>query len=250
MNPSSREVQEEEKQDPSHVTCSSSSSSSTPKRGMRFRLPSGDRVDEDPRRIDAVVLTLDDVLYDHTGMLGHLAIDRAINQLLKEKAFNSGSEAYNALQTFRNTYGYRKRFPRFVDSLVTSHTITNESGHRVIEAYYASQIPEARKIKPFPKAQLTLKNLKRSGYMLGLLLVGKKEVTKERLVTLGIEKFFSQIIYVPSNPTIQQLTNAMKEICRRFMLQPSSIAFVGRKVFYEIKAANKMGFITIRMVRT
>ncbi|DAZ92796.1 TPA: hypothetical protein N0F65_005800 [Lagenidium giganteum] len=193
-------------------------------------------------------MILDDVLYDHTGLLGHLAIDRAMQQAVAEKAFKSGVAAYEALQVFRNTYGYRKRFPRFVDSLVTQNILSEEAAVRVVKAYYESQIPEAGLIKPFERARDTLQSLSQSGYQLGLVLVGKEDVQRERLRALGLQEFFPHMVFVPSNPSLVQLTSAMKEICRRMMMQPSSVVFVGRKVFYEIKAANKVGFVTVRML--
>lgn len=217
-------------------------------RGARCRLPSGERVNDDPRRIDAVVMILEDVLYDHTGMLAHFAIDRAIHQLIHERAFATIAAAFEALQTFRNAYGYRKRFPRFVDSLMTQNKLSSESAARVVSAYYESQILEARSIQSFERARDTLATLADAGYKLGLVLVGKRDVQLERLHTLGLQDFFPEIAFVDCNPTVQQLTKAMKEIGRRLMLQPSSILFVGRKVFYEIKAANKVGMATARMV--
>lgn len=219
------------------------------KRGTRCRLPDGERVDDDPRRIDAVVMILDDVLYDHTGMLAHFAIDRGIHQLMKERAFPSIAAAFEALHTFRNAFGYRKRFPKFVDSLTAQNKLSADGAARVVCAYYESQIPEARLIEPFERAKETLTTLVEAGYKLGLVLVGKEDVQLERLRTIGLQDFFPDIVFVDCNPNIQQLTKAMKEIGRRLMLQPSSILFVGRKVFYEIKAANKAGMVTARMVR-
>lgn len=215
----------------------------------RGRLPSGERVDENPRRIDAVVLILDDVLYDHTGMLAHFAIDRGIHQLIEERAFPNNATAFEALQTFRNAYGYRKRFPRFVDSLMTQQKLSVDAAARVIDAYYASQLPEARAISPFPNARETLQTLRETGCRLGLVLVGKEAVLLERLRTLELGEFFNEIVFVACNPSVVQLTKAMKEMGRRLMLQPSAMLFVGRKVFYEIKAANKAGLVTVRMVR-
>jgi FMN phosphatase YigB (HAD superfamily) len=219
-------------------------------RSRRCRLPSGERVDEDPRRLDAVVMILEDVLYDHTNMLAHFAIERAIQQLIKERAFSNTFAAYEALQAFRHSFGYRKRFPRFVDSLIAQERLSFASAQHVIRAYYESQIAEARTIRPFDKARETLERLRDvHGYQLGLVCVGKDDVQLERLRTLGLDDLFGEIVFVASNPSVLQLTQAMKEMSRRLMLQPSSMLFVGRKVFYEIKAANKVGLVTVRMVR-
>lgn len=220
---------------------------------LRQRLPSGERLvleraEKDPRRIDAVAMILDDVLYDHTGQLAHFAIDRGIAQLLVERAFPTNAAAFEALQTFRDAYGYRKRFPRFVDHLVAQQRLAQDQAARVIAAYYASKIPEARTIKPFAKAKDTLLALKESGYRLGLVLVGKREVQLERLRALGVQELFSEIVFVDANPSVDVLTRAMKKLGRRLMLQPSSILFVGRKAFYEIKAANRAGLVTVRTV--
>lgn len=222
---------------------------------LRRRLPSGERFlleraeEKDPRRIDAVAMILDDVLYDHTGQLAHFAIDRGIAQLLLERAFPTNAAAFEALQTFRDAYGYRKRFPRFVDHLVAQRRLAQDQAARVIAAYYASKIPEARSIRPFAKSKQTLLALKESGYRLGLVLVGKRDVQLERLRALKVQELFSEIVFVDANPSVDVLTRAMKKLGRRLMLQPSSILFVGRKAFYEIKAANRAGLVTVRTVR-
>ncbi|KAJ0404729.1 hypothetical protein ATCC90586_008349 [Pythium insidiosum] len=215
----------------------------------RRRASSGAGAEEDPRRIDAVVMILEDVLYDHTNMLAHYAIDRAIQQLIRERAFPNTVAAFEALQSFRHVFGYRKRFPRFVESLVAQQRLSGDAAQRVIQAYYESQITEARTIRPFELAQATLSTLRDAGYRLGLVCVGKADVQLERLRTLGLEEFFTSIVHVASNPTVAQLAHAMRSISRELMLQPSSILFVGRKVFYEIKAANKVGLVTVRMLR-
>ncbi|RLN94074.1 hypothetical protein BBJ28_00024740, partial [Nothophytophthora sp. Chile5] len=128
------------------------------------------------RRVRAVAMILDDVLYDHTGLLSHLAIDRGVAQLLAERAFPTNAAAFEALQTFRNAYGLRKRFPRFVDSLVAGPQarLTPEQAQRVIAAYYESNVPEARGITPFPGARKALLELQDGGACrLALLLIGK-----------------------------------------------------------------------------
>ncbi|GLD99335.1 hypothetical protein PINS_up008054 [Pythium insidiosum] len=194
-------------------------------------------------------MILEDVLYDHTNLLAHYAIDRAIQQLIRERAFPNTVAAFEALQSFRHVFGYRKRFPRFVESLVAQQRLSGDAAQRVIQAYYESQIAEARTIRPFDLARATLTTLREAGYRLGLVCVGKADVQLERLRTLGLEEFFPSIVHVASNPTVAQLAHAMRCISRELMLQPSSILFVGRKVFYEIKAANKVGLVTVRMLR-
>lgn len=194
-------------------------------------------------------MILEDVLFDHTSMLAHFAIDRAIHQLIRERAFPTIAAAFEALQTFRNAYGYRKRFPRFVDSLIAQSKLSPAAAARVVQAYYASQLEEARSIRPFERARDTLAALADAGYKLALVLIGKRDVQLERLHTLGLQDFFPDIVFVDCNPSGQQLTKAMKDVERRLMLPPSSILFIGRKVFYEIKVANQVGMVTARMVR-
>lgn len=213
---------------------------------------SGGRRATKPRRVDAVVLTLEDVLFDHTGQLAHLAVARAEQQLVRERAFASAAAAREALLTFRTAFGYRKRFPRFVDGLCARGALSPDAAARVIAAYYESQLREARTISPFAHARATLEALAAAGYQLALVLVGKRDVQLERLRTLGFEDLFRPELrtFVDCNPSEAQLTRAMKDVTRRLMLSPSAVLFVGRKVFYEIKAANAVGMITARMVRT
>lgn len=212
---------------------------------------SGGRTAAKHRRVDAVVLTLEDVLFDHTGQLAHLAVARAEQQLVREGAFATAEAAREALFTFRTAFGYRKRFPRFVDGLSARGALSGEAAARVIAAYYESQLQEARTIHPFARARATLEALATAGYQLALVLVGKRDVQLERLHTLGLHDLFRAdlITFVDCNPSVSQLTRAMKDVARRLMLPPSAVLFVGRKVFYEIKAANSVGMITARMVR-
>ncbi|RLN78091.1 hypothetical protein BBJ28_00005264 [Nothophytophthora sp. Chile5] len=225
------------------------------------RLPSGMRIPSEAdascadarprrRRVRAVAMILDDVLYDHTGLLSHLAIDRGVAQLLAERAFPTDAEAFEALQTFRNAYGLRKRFPRFVDSLVAGPQarLTPDQAQRVIAAYYESNVPEARGITPFPGARKALLELQDGGACrLALLLIGKPDVQQERLKALGVEDLFAEVVFVRANPSLAQLTTAMKELARRLDAPPSAVMFVGRKAFYEIKAANSVGMLTVRL---
>ncbi|KAL3671498.1 hypothetical protein V7S43_003420 [Phytophthora oleae] len=234
-----------------------------PSKHPLHRLPSGMRVptsDGSPtssstrprrRRVRAVAMILDDVLYDHSGLLSHLAIDRGVAQLLAEGAFPTNAAAFEALQTFRNAYGLRKRFPRFVDSLVggPQAKLSPAQAQRVIAAYYESNVPEARSITPFPGVRKTLLELQDGGAChLALLLIGKPEVQRERLKALGVDDLFDQVVHVSPNPSLAQVTSAMKQLTRQLEIPSSAVMFVGRKAFYEIKAANSVGMLTVRML--
>ncbi|KAH7474501.1 putative gluconeogenesis factor [Phytophthora ramorum] len=220
------------------------------------RLPSGMRVPASSarprrRRVRAVAMILDDVLYDHSGLLSHLAIDRGVAQLLDEGAFPTNAAAFEALQTFRDAYGLRKRFPRFVDSLVggSQAKLSPAQAQRVIAAYYESNVPEARGIKPFAGVRKTLLELQDGGAChLALLLIGKPEVQRERLKALGVDDLFDQVVHVSPNPSLAQVTSAMKQLTRQLEVPSSAVMFVGRKAFYEIKAANTVGMLTVRML--
>ncbi|EEY57911.1 uncharacterized protein PITG_00501 [Phytophthora infestans T30-4] len=231
----------------------------SPAKHPLHRLPSGMRVPTDSpspsrprrRRVRAVAMILDDVLYDHSKLLSHLAIDRGVAQLLSEGAFPTNAAAFEALQTFRNAYGLRKRFPRFVDSLVSGPQakLSPAQAQRVITAYYESNVPEARSITPFAGVRKTLMELQDGGAcQLALLLIGKPEVQRERLKALGVEDLFNQVVYVSSNPSLAQITSAMKQLARQLQVPSSAVMFVGRKAFYEIKAANTVGMLTVRML--
>ncbi|KAI9915273.1 hypothetical protein PsorP6_008148 [Peronosclerospora sorghi] len=201
-----------------------------------------------PRRVRAIAMIIDDVLYDHSTLLSHLAIDRGVTQLVEEGAFPTTEAAVDALQTFRNAYGLRKRFPRFVESLVGTK-LSPLQAHRVIAAYYESNVPEARRITPFPGVRKTLVELRDGeGCELALLLIGKPEVQRERLKALGVDDLFHHIVYVNPNPSLAQVTNALKQLTRKLNVPSSAIMFVGRKAFYEIKAANTVGMLTVRML--
>uniref|UniRef100_H3HAQ3 ATP-dependent RNA helicase n=1 Tax=Phytophthora ramorum TaxID=164328 RepID=H3HAQ3_PHYRM len=205
------------------------------------------------RRVRAVAMILDDVLYDHSGLLSHLAIDRGVAQLLDEGAFPTNAAAFEALQTFRDAYGLRKRFPRFVDSLVggSQAKLSPAQAQRVIAAYYESNVPEARGIKPFAGVRKTLLELQDGGAChLALLLIGKPEVQRERLKALGVDDLFDQVVHVSPNPSLAQVTSAMKQLTRQLEVPSSAVMFVGRKAFYEIKAANTVGMLTVRMIES
>uniref|UniRef100_M4BZ42 Uncharacterized protein n=1 Tax=Hyaloperonospora arabidopsidis (strain Emoy2) TaxID=559515 RepID=M4BZ42_HYAAE len=196
-------------------------------------------------------MILDDVLYDHSTLLSHLAVDRGLAQLQSESAFPTTTAAVQALETFRKTFGLRERFPRFVDSLVHGFQakLSTTQAQRVIAAYYESNVLDARQIQPFPGVRETLVKLQDGGACsLALLLIGKPEVQQERLRALQVEDLFQEIVYVESNPSLAQVTSGMKQLVRQLDIPSSAVLFVGRKVFYEIKAAKAIGMLTVRML--
>ena len=204
------------------------------------------------RRVRAVAMILDDVLYDHSTLLSHLAVARGLAQLHTENAFATAGAASLALATFRKTFGLRERFPRFVDSLVRGPRarLSPAQAQRVIAAYYASNVPDARRIRPFAGVRATLEALQDGGAcQLALLLIGQPHVQQERIRALGVADLFREAVYVAPNPSVAQVTSALKQLGRQLDVPASAVLFVGRKVFYEIKAAKAVGMLTVRMVR-
>ncbi|OQR85917.1 hypothetical protein ACHHYP_11192 [Achlya hypogyna] len=205
------------------------------------------------RNVEAVVFLLDDVLYDHTGTLSFLAVERAAKQLVEEGAFESWDDAHIALRKFREAFGYRQNFQRFIEDLVSAGQLTPVAGDRVLVAYNARAfVLGAPHILPFPHTVHTLEQLQALGYKLGLLCSGTMEAQWEKIHALGIASCFDHVMVVPSGSlsgdgNTAKVLPVIKAMAKELKVPVSKMALVGRRVFAELKAAKQMGLVTIRM---
>ncbi|CAK4646700.1 unnamed protein product [Aphanomyces euteiches] len=204
------------------------------------------------KNVDAIVFTLDDVLYDHTGTLNSLAVDRALEQLVEEGAFNSQEQAKDALRRFRHAFGYRKNFPRFVDDLMTEGQLSVEAEQRVLNVYNNSSFgPE---IQPFPSTIPTLETLKAQGFKLGLLCSGTTSVIWDKIHTLGLAACFDHVLIVPTgnlsgDGNTSKVIPVLKAMAKHLSVSTTSrVVLVGKRVFAELKAAKQLGMVTVRMM--
>ncbi|CAK4103443.1 unnamed protein product [Aphanomyces euteiches] len=204
------------------------------------------------KNVDAIVFTLDDVLYDHTGTLNSLAVDRALEQLVEEGAFNSQEQAKDALRRFRHAFGYRKNFPRFVDDLMVEGQLSVEAELRVLNVYNNSSFgPE---IQPFPSTIPTLETLKAQGYKLGLLCSGTTSVIWDKIHTLGLAACFDHVLIVPTgnlsgDGNTSKVIPVLKAMAKHLSVSTTSrVVLVGKRVFAELKAAKQLGMVTVRMM--
>ncbi|KAF0709589.1 Aste57867_5814 [Aphanomyces stellatus] len=223
------------------------------------------------RNVEAIVFTLDDVLYDHTGTLSLLAVDRAIEQLVvvriplgvkfhryaivvQEEAFSSPDEAVEALRRFRHAFGYRKNFPRFIDDLVSEEQLSTDAAQRVLTEYNASAfVLGAPHIQPFPSTVPTLEALRAQGYKLGLLSSGTPEAQWAKIHALGLASCFDHVLIVPTgnlsgDGNTSKVMPVLKTMAKQLNVTTSKVVLVGKRVFAELKAAKQMGLVTIRMM--
>ncbi|KAH9086512.1 hypothetical protein LEN26_020070 [Aphanomyces euteiches] len=194
--------------------------------------------------------TVQERRYDCT--LNSLAVDRALEQLVEEGAFNSQEQAKDALRRFRHAFGYRKNFPRFVDDLMTEGQLSVEAEQRVLNVYNNSSFgPE---IQPFPSTIPTLETLKAQGYKLGLLCSGTTSVIWDKIHTLGLAACFDHVLIVPTgnlsgDGNTSKVIPVLKAMAKHLSVSTTSrVVLVGKRVFAELKAAKQLGMVTVRMV--
>ncbi|ETV71613.1 hypothetical protein H257_13074, partial [Aphanomyces astaci] len=207
------------------------------------------------KNVEAIVFTLDDVLYDHTGTLSGLAVERAFGQLVEEGTFESLDQAHESLRRFRHAFGYRKNFALFVDDLVSGGGLTSDAAQRVLTEYNASAfvLGTAPHIQPFPSTIPTLEALKDQGYKLGLLCSGTPESQWEKIHTLGVAWCFDHVLIVPAgnlsgDGNLSKVMPVLKNMAKQLAVPTSKVVLVGKRVFGELKAAKQMGLITVRMM--
>lgn len=197
-------------------------------------------------KVKAVFFDLDDTLFDCSGSLIDNARKRAAEAMVEAGLACSSKEAYGMqVKLFEQLGPMENIFDRMCDSL----GCTKDERRKIVKAgFKAYNSDDVENIKPFPDAIPTLKKLRKKGLKLVLITSGIHERQVKKIKILGLEKMFDLILihdFEKDVSKFKKFEKAMDEL----NLSPSNVLAVGDKVSSEIRMANRLGMISVRILR-
>ena len=190
-------------------------------------------------RIKVIIFDLDDTLFDCTGLLVANARKRAAKAMVAAGFQGTEDELYKQFVEIAT------KDPRAdIFEELREQRIINNAVIRAGESAYNSDVVED--IHPFDDMHETLRNLKQQ-YKLALITTGVYKRQKKKIELLGLEQYFD-IITVNDTERGFSLEDCFRGAVERLGVKPEEVVAVGDRIQSEIKVANRLGMISVRML--
>lgn len=188
--------------------------------------------------IKAILFDIDDTLFPSTEF-SSLARKKALNAMIFFGMKASKRQASAALDKIIKKYG--SNYPRHFDILASSFECDNKN--RAIAAAICAYHNAKSAISPYPQAKKALLELKRSGYILAIASEGRAIKQWDKLIRLGLGKFFSCAFV-----TSKKSPAFYRRICAGLKLEPNQLLMVGDNPQKDILFAKKAGLHSVRLM--
>ncbi len=191
-------------------------------------------------KIKAVILDLDDTLYDCSGTL----ILRGRRQAAKAIARTINcpeEEAYLLQREMEEKYGTKVNI---YEKIASSHNLPHSSAGEFLKEFIHVDISG---IALFPDVVDTLTQIKSLGYKLILVTSGEKQIQVRKIHVLGLHSNYFDEILIPDRNNYQTKKDCFQEIVQRYNLEPEEILCVGDKIDDELTAGKSLGMVTVML---
>ena len=188
-------------------------------------------------RIKAIIFDLDDTLYDCSGTLV-LKSKKLAAKIISKAIKCSEAEALKLQLELEERLGPKADISRKIANL---YNLPEEFCEEISNTINTLEVEDAIL---FPDAIDAINKLKRTGYKLFLVTLGKKEWQERKIKVLGLENVFDEII-ITDNPLGKE--KCFKEILIKYNLEPEQVLCVGDKIKDEIEVGKKLGMSTVLM---
>ena len=188
-------------------------------------------------RIKAIIFDLDDTLYDCSGTLV-LKSKKLASKIISKAIKCSEAEALRLQLELEERLGPKADISREIANL---YNLPEEFCREISNTINTLEVEDAIL---FPDAIDAINELKRIGYKLFLVTLGKKEWQERKIKVLGLENVFDEII-ITDNPLGKE--KCFKEILIKYNLVPEHVLCVGDKIKVEIQVGKRLGMSTALM---
>ncbi|OHB50465.1 MAG: hypothetical protein A2106_05640 [Planctomycetes bacterium GWF2_40_8] len=188
-------------------------------------------------RIKAIIFDLDDTLYDCSGTLV-LKSKKLASKIISKAIKCSEAEALRLQLELEERLGPKADISREIANL---YNLPEEFCREISNTINTLEVEDAIL---FPDAIDAINELKRIGYKLFLVTLGKKEWQERKIKVLGLENVFDEII-ITDNPLGKE--KCFKEILIKYNLVPEHVLCVGDKIKDEIEVGKRLGMSTALM---
>lgn len=189
------------------------------------------------RNIKAIILDLDDTLYDCSGTLivqGRRQVAKMIARLVnctEEKAYLLQLEIEEKYGTKTNIY----------EKIVILYNLPGQYTKELLEEFIHVDLSH---ITLFPDVIDTLIQLKAHGYKLILVTSGERQIQKKKVDILGLSTYFDDILIADRNYA-REKKDCFLDIIQQYNLKPEEVICVGDKIDDELSAGKFFGMFTV-----
>lgn len=193
--------------------------------------------------IKGIIFDLDDTLFEEKDfvMSGFRVVSRQLNESFPEKS------ADDYFKILKHLFDDGQRGYIF-DKLLEISEINNSHIIPELVRTYRQHLPD---IKLCGDANVVLPELKKMNYKIGLITDGYRMVQRNKVKALGIEQYFDAIIYSDDHGLEHWKPSELPyKLCLdNLNVNPDETVFVGDNPVKDFITANKLGIITVRIIR-
>lgn len=193
------------------------------------------------RDIKAIIFDLDNTLIDFIKMKKE-AVKSAIKAMIKTGLEINESEEYKNLMNLYLKLGIESEnvFQEFLKSKLGR--IDEKMLAAAINAYLKTK---TRFMKPYPNVKPALRELKRKGIKLAIVTDAPKVKAYQRLLAIGIEKYFDFVIGFEDTGKKKKTELPLRMAVEKLKLDPKEIMMVGDSIKRDVIPARKLGMTSV-----
>lgn len=198
------------------------------------------------KTVKAVIFDIDDTLFD-SATLAKMARINAVKAMVESGLpLKSIARGYKLLMRIVEKYGsnYNQHFDKVLEELGC------EWNPKIIAAgVVAYHDTKQAYLKPEPEVIPTLITLRDRGYKLGIVSNGKAVKQWEKLIRLGLHHFFHAVVISEEVGSEKPDVEIFRITLKKLEVKPQEAIYVGDHLETDILGANKVGMISVRIVR-
>jgi putative hydrolase of the HAD superfamily len=205
------------------------------------------------RDLKAVLFDIDDTLFSTSDFADH-ARRNAIRSMIQYGLRMDEEAAYRELQEViaEFTSNYASHFDKLLSRLPREKCYPDINPVMLIAAgvigYHETKSIELR---PFPDVMPALRRLAKTRLSLGIVSAGLQAKQAEKLIRLGVYRFFrSDAIFISEQIGIGKPNPKLwLTACTALGIDPSAVMYVGDNPVQDIDPCNGLGMVTVRSRR-
>ncbi len=192
------------------------------------------------KNIKAILFDLDNTLYDEKQYI--YSGFRKVAEYLSTKHGLSSEYLFNIL-----VEDYKKGLRRRNFNVLLEKTGINDEIETLV-LIYRTHLPD---ITPYPEVKQVLEKLREKGYVLGLITDGPPSSQYNKILSLGLRKYFETIIVTDELGIEYRKPNPKPYILSLKILNvnPSQTIFIGDIDEKDLKGAKNVGMYTVLINR-
>ncbi|MEM4137786.1 MAG: HAD-IA family hydrolase [Candidatus Anstonellaceae archaeon] len=190
------------------------------------------------KKIKAIFFDLDNTLYP-TRYYAKLARENAIKNMIRYGLKTTQRESLEELDRIIKKYGSNYQF--HFDKLLNKISKNQKHKEKIIAAGIIAYHKTKRKIKLYKNVKKVLKILKNK-YKLYLVSEGIKKKQWEKIIRLGIEKYFDDFFI-----TAKKTKKFYKQLLKKLTLKKENVLMVGDHPIKDWKIPKQLGIRIIKI---